>query len=83
MADEDKDSKTEEASGKRLSEAHAKGQFARSPEIAVVFLLSGCSRGTFDDRGHRRAGHLGDGSQHVQPAFDHSASARHSSPAAG
>jgi len=40
MADEDKDSKTEEASGKRLSEAHAKGQFARSPEIAVVFLLA-------------------------------------------
>ncbi len=40
MADEDKDSKTEEASGKRLSEAHGKGQFARSPEIAVVFLLA-------------------------------------------
>jgi flagellar biosynthetic protein FlhB len=40
MADEDKDSKTEEASGKRLSDAHAKGQFARSPEIAVVFLLA-------------------------------------------
>jgi len=39
MADEDKDSKTEQASGKRLSDAHAKGHFARSPEIAVVFLL--------------------------------------------
>ncbi len=40
MADQDKDSKTEQATAKRLNESHAKGQFARSPEISVVFLLA-------------------------------------------
>ena len=39
MADEDKDQKTEEPTGKRLNEAIEKGQFARSPEIQVVFGL--------------------------------------------
>jgi flagellar biosynthetic protein FlhB len=39
MADEDKDQKTEEPTGKRVNEAMEKGQFARSPEIAVVFGL--------------------------------------------
>ncbi len=39
MADEDKDQKTEEPTGKRLNEAIEKGQFARSPEIQVVFAL--------------------------------------------
>ena len=39
MADEDKDQKTEEPTGKRLQEAVEKGQFARSPEIPVVFGL--------------------------------------------
>lgn len=40
MSDVDQDSKTEQATGKRLSEAHARGQFARSPEIAIVFLIA-------------------------------------------
>lgn len=39
MADDDKDQKTEEPTGKRLQEAVEKGQFARSPEIQVVFGL--------------------------------------------
>lgn len=39
MSDTDKDSKTEQASGKRLSDAHDRGQFAKSPEITVVFTL--------------------------------------------
>ncbi len=39
MADDDKDQKTEEPTGKRLNEALEKGQFARSPEIQVVFAL--------------------------------------------
>ncbi|MCS6245111.1 MAG: EscU/YscU/HrcU family type III secretion system export apparatus switch protein [Opitutus sp.] len=40
MADDDKDSKTEEASGKRLTEAHDKGQFARSAELGMVCSLA-------------------------------------------
>lgn len=40
MADADKDQKTEEPTGKRLSEAIERGEFARSPEIAVVFALA-------------------------------------------
>jgi flagellar biosynthetic protein FlhB len=40
MADDDKDSKTEEASGKRLTEAHDQGQFARSAELGVVCSLA-------------------------------------------
>jgi len=39
MADDDKDQKTEEPTGKRLNESLEKGQFARSPEIQVVFGL--------------------------------------------
>lgn len=39
MADDDKDQKTEEPTSKRLSEAMEKGEFARSPEIGVVFGL--------------------------------------------
>lgn len=40
MADADKDQKTEEPTGKRLGEAIERGEFARSPEIAVVFALA-------------------------------------------
>jgi flagellar biosynthesis protein FlhB len=40
MADDDKDSKTEQASGKRVSEAHDQGQFARSAELGVVCSLA-------------------------------------------
>ncbi len=36
---DDKDSKTEEPTGKRLEEAHGKGQFAKAEEITVVLLL--------------------------------------------
>ena len=39
MADDDKDSKTEQATGKRLNEAHEKGQFARTAELGVVLSL--------------------------------------------
>lgn len=39
MADEDKDQKTEEPTGKRVQDAIEKGQFARSAEINVVFGL--------------------------------------------
>jgi flagellar biosynthetic protein FlhB len=39
MADDDKDSKTEEPTGKRLTEAHEKGQFARTAELGVVLSL--------------------------------------------
>ena len=40
MADDDKDSKTEQASGKRMDEAHSQGQFARSAELGVVCSLA-------------------------------------------
>jgi flagellar biosynthesis protein FlhB len=40
MADHDQDSKTEAPSDKRLSEAHERGQFPKSPEINVVFVLA-------------------------------------------
>ena len=40
VSDDDKDSKTEAPSAKRLSEAHAKGQFARAPELTLAFTLS-------------------------------------------
>lgn len=36
---EDRDNATEEATGKRLSESHSKGQFAQAPEIQVVVGL--------------------------------------------
>jgi len=39
MADEDKDQKTEQASERRLNEALERGQFARSPELSLLFLL--------------------------------------------
>lgn len=39
MSDQDKDQKTEEPTSKRLNEAHDKGQFARTPELGVVFGL--------------------------------------------
>lgn len=41
MADEhDQDQKTEQPTEKRLGEAHDRGQFAKSPEITVVFLVA-------------------------------------------
>ncbi|HEU5081194.1 MAG TPA: EscU/YscU/HrcU family type III secretion system export apparatus switch protein [Opitutaceae bacterium] len=39
MADEDKESKTEQATGKRINDAILKGQFPKSPEITLVFTL--------------------------------------------
>ena len=39
MADTDKESKTEKASAKRLSDAFQKGTFAQAQEIGVVFTL--------------------------------------------
>lgn len=39
MADDDKESKTENATSKRQSEAHNRGEFPKSPEIALVFTL--------------------------------------------
>jgi flagellar biosynthesis protein FlhB len=39
MADQDNDSKTEQATDKHLSEAHGQGQFAKAPEISVVLML--------------------------------------------
>jgi len=40
MADEDDDQKTEEPTGKKLSQAYERGQFAKSPEMQVLFMLS-------------------------------------------
>jgi flagellar biosynthesis protein FlhB len=40
MADDDKDSKTEDPTEKRVSEAFEKGQFARSQELTVVATLA-------------------------------------------
>ena len=37
---EDKEQNTEQPTGKRLGEAMEKGQFARSPEIQIVFTLT-------------------------------------------
>jgi len=39
MADQDDDSKTEQATQKRLDEAAERGQFAKSQELTVVFVL--------------------------------------------
>ncbi len=39
MADEDQDQKTEKPTEKRLSEALDRGQFAKSPEMSLLFLL--------------------------------------------
>lgn len=38
--DTDKSSKTEEATPKRMQEAHERGQFAKAQEIGVVFVLA-------------------------------------------
>ncbi len=40
MSDNDNDQKTEKPTGKRLSEAADKGQFAKSPELSVLFSLA-------------------------------------------
>lgn len=40
MSDVDQDQKTEQATGKKLSEAADRGQFARSPELQVLILLA-------------------------------------------
>jgi flagellar biosynthetic protein FlhB len=40
MAEHDQDSKTEKPTDKRLAEASDRGQFAKSPEITVVFTLA-------------------------------------------
>jgi flagellar biosynthetic protein FlhB len=40
LSAEEQDSKTEAPSAKRLSEAHSKGQFARAPELTLVFTLA-------------------------------------------
>lgn len=40
MSDNDQDSKTEQATGKKLSEAAERGQFAKSPELQVLILLA-------------------------------------------
>ncbi len=39
MSDTDKDSKTEDATEKKLADSQAKGQFAKAPEISMVFTL--------------------------------------------
>lgn len=39
--DNDKDQKTEEPTERRRSEAHGRGEFARSAELGVVFSLAG------------------------------------------
>lgn len=40
MSDTDQDQKTEQPTGKRLSDAADKGQFAKSPELSVLFSLA-------------------------------------------
>ncbi|MEO5958822.1 MAG: EscU/YscU/HrcU family type III secretion system export apparatus switch protein [Opitutaceae bacterium] len=40
MAETDNDQKTEQATDKRLSEAHERGQFARSHEVTVLFPIA-------------------------------------------
>lgn len=40
MAEHDQDSKTEQPTEKRLSEAHEKGQFARSAELSLLFPVA-------------------------------------------
>ena len=41
MAEHDQDQKTEQPTEKKLNEAIDRGQFARSPELSVLFLLVG------------------------------------------
>jgi len=40
MADTDQDQKTEQASEKKLSQAHERGQFAKSHEVTVLFPIA-------------------------------------------
>ena len=40
MADQDKDQKTEQPTEKRLSDALDRGQFAKSPELAILFPIA-------------------------------------------
>lgn len=40
MAEQDQDQKTELPSEKRLSEAYERGQFAKTPELGIVFMLA-------------------------------------------
>lgn len=40
MSDTDQDQKTEQPTGKKLNEAHERGEFARSAELGVVFALA-------------------------------------------
>jgi flagellar biosynthetic protein FlhB len=40
MADSDHDSKTEQPTEKRMSEAMERGQFAKSPELSVLFMIA-------------------------------------------
>jgi flagellar biosynthetic protein FlhB len=40
MADQDQDQKTEQPTEKKLSEAHERGQFAKSHEITVLFVFA-------------------------------------------
>lgn len=40
MADQDNDQKTEQPTAKHLAEAMERGQFAKSPELTVVFILA-------------------------------------------
>jgi flagellar biosynthesis protein FlhB len=40
MAETDQDQKTEQATEKRLNEAHERGQFARSHELTVLFAIA-------------------------------------------
>lgn len=40
MAETDQDQKTEQPTEKKLSEAMERGQFARSPELSVLFILA-------------------------------------------
>jgi flagellar biosynthetic protein FlhB len=39
MSDEDQDQKTEPATGKRLGEAYGRGEFAKSGDVQVAFIL--------------------------------------------
>ncbi len=41
MSDVDQDQKTEQATDKHKSEAHARGQFAKAPEVGIVLMLIG------------------------------------------
>jgi flagellar biosynthetic protein FlhB len=40
MAETDQDQKTEQATEKKLQDAHERGQFAKSPELLILFTLA-------------------------------------------